>query len=686
MELVPLCPFEVGAFLWEAQPGQSSLTIVVKGTFTLAPGELRVAPAQDPLAEERHLDDNALASLHWPGDFAPVKRKVDVTLVGHAYAPGGHAIDSLEARLSVGDLRKTVRVSGDRTWTRDASLQLVPSAPAPFVRMPLRYERAALSADNPAGFDRNLEAKAGAPALPNLERVEGSGIPCFGPISPQWRSRRRVLDEASMFWAYGVARAPREDAPPIGPAPPRFDFAFFNAAPPDQQIDLLRAGAPIVLDHLHPDHPRLEARVPAMRPQVFRVPPQGRVEEIILRCDTLWIDTDRSVVVLTWRGLAEAPNGADGVGTLVMDADPEGKKLRWERVEKSLAEVRPPTLRLPSGGVSVQPKPRIPAASSGPDPLAVRYDGRGRPPEGPPSGREIVPTQALGPSGFIPDEGPAAPVNPVVPAIQERPAPAIDLHRKAIPAATPPTPVAPPTPIVPVAPPAAPAPTPPAPAVTEGDGAPTEPIRPAPRPVPPPKMAAPPVAPEGPAPVRPLMVLGGTPRPSPGRPPPPVEAQGQLQKPVRPVIPRDAGPALRKDIDVQRYGTIAAELAHKGESRAAVLKAHLLTEPAWSLVDQHWKKAIAQETEEGGRTLLLAFDEAYLATQQRLGKPVGVLEYARIQVGIERGEVGRALAELSLELGDLMRLQRVWTKRLADSPDLAADLDRAVEDARRNMV
>ncbi|MFT3774528.1 MAG: DUF2169 domain-containing protein [Minicystis sp.] len=688
MEIVPLCPFEAGAFLWEAEPGQPSLTIVVKGTFTLAPGELRVAPAQDPLGEERHLEDSALASLHWPGDFAPVKRRVDVTAVGHAYAPGGRAVESLVARLTVGDLDKAVRVTGDRAWTRDPNLQLVPGPPAPFVRMPLRYERAALSADNPVGFDRGAPAKAGSVAAPNLEREGASGFPCFGPISPQWRSRRRMLDESAMFWAYGVARAPREGAPPIGPAPPRFDFSFFNAAPPDQQIDLLRAGTPLVLDHLHPEHARLEARVPSMRPQVFRVPPQGvgtgRVEEIILRCDTLWIDTDRSVLVLTWRGLADAAGGPTNVGTLVVDADPEGKKLRWDRVEKRLAEVRPPTLRLPSGGMSVKPAPRAEAAAVGPDPLAVRYDGRAKPPEGPPGARAEVMTQALGPDGLVPESLRDDPTNPLDPPTRERLGPiGPPAHKGAgatipmAPARVPPPPIAAPRPVMDQA---------------------------RPRPVPPPRLAAPPVAPERPAPPvapekpapvstekpepsRPIMILGAAPRPALGRPPPPVEAPNQLStKAIRVAPPREAGPALRKDLDVARYGTICAELAHKGDDRAAVLKAHLLTEPAWAIVDQHWKKAIAQETEEGGRALLIAFDEAYLAAQQRLGKPVGVAEYARILVGIERGEVGRVLADLALELGDLMRLQRVWTKRLADSPELSAELTRAVEDARRTMV
>lgn len=584
MDTVSLCPFEAGAFVWEAAPGESSLTVLVKGTFTLAPGELVVAPGQDPLAGERHLEDSALASLYWSGDYAPVKRKVDVTLVGSAYASGDRPVTSLVARLAVGDFAKAVRVTGDRAWALEGGQagQLRAGAPAPFLRLPLRYERAALSADNPVGFDGNAPAVQGAPAAPNLEPVDGDArarVPCFGPVAPSWRARRKLLDDAAVFWAYGVVRAPYAGAPSLGPAPARFDFAFFNSAPVDQQIDLLRAGTPIVLEHLHPEHPRLETRLSPLRPQVFRVPPAdalaARVEEIILRCDSLWIDTDRGVVVLTWRGVADAPGGEARVGTLVVDADPQGKKLRWDRVEKRFAEVHVPTERLPGADA-----PR-PSRASAPllDPLSVRHDGR-RPA---PGARESAP--AIAPADLHFD----------------------DLTQR----------IEPPS-----------------------DRAPTA------------LMAA-----------------------KPGRGLP----AGKAQR----ATPGDAGPALRKDLTIDRYAELVVALGRAGAARGAVLKAHLLTEPGWTMVDQRWKTALAREAEEGGRALLLAFDEAFLAEQSRLGKPIGVAEYARIQVGLERGQVGRVLGELELELADLMRLQRVWAKRLAESAELTAKLARAVEEGRK---
>jgi hypothetical protein len=536
VSVVSLCVFPAGVILWEASPGQLSLTVIVKATFALVPGEAVVAPAQDPLREERHWDDNGLASLHSPGDFAPSKRRVDVTLAGHAYAPRGEPATSIVARLVVGDLVKAVRVTGDRVWTPGARKVLEPGPPSPFVRMPLRYERAALSADDPLGIDANAPPVPGAPALANLELPDnprvtmGAGPPnprgeataCFGPVASTWRARRRLLDEEAMFWAYGIARDPRSEAgdraPPLGPAPPRFDFAFFNTAPADQQLDLLRPGTPIALTHLHPQHALLETRLPAMRPQVFRVPPQdtprARVEEIALRCDSLWIDTDRAVAVVTWRGLADVGPSAASVGRIVVSADPQGKKQRWDRVEKRLGEQVMPTLRLGPDGLPPSEAPD----DAPPDPLARRHDTlKGQRPEGGEPAESLVWD---------------APTNPLDRGSD-------DDRTQALPELSP---------------------------VRDGGSAP--------------------------------------------KPPKPVTMEAPASRP--PGVPRPGAPSSRKDSTLE----------------------------------------------------------------------VDVATYARLQIAVERGEVGGVLSDLQLTLGDLLRLQRAWTRRVAASPRLAAELARAVEAAR----
>src|SRR5262249_44940511 len=112
LEIYALCPFRVGTLLWEAQPGELSLTVTVKATFRLVPGgEATVAPEQDELGDDRHWDDDARASLFRPGDLVPLKRRVDVVLVGHAYAPGGAPTRSMTARLRVGEIDKSILVT-----------------------------------------------------------------------------------------------------------------------------------------------------------------------------------------------------------------------------------------------------------------------------------------------------------------------------------------------------------------------------------------------------------------------------------------------------------------------------------------------------------------------------------------------------------------------------------------------
>jgi hypothetical protein len=139
-------------------------------------------------------------------------------------------------------------------------------------------------------------------SLPNLQQpglsaaglhevIEPTG---FGPIAPRWAVRRDKLGE----------RAPdvgerRWDGETLGPD---FDADYFQTAPLDQVIDELHADEAIVLENLHPDHPDLVTRLPGVRPVVRVEAPDLPAWELALVADTLWIDTDRSICTLTWRG------------------------------------------------------------------------------------------------------------------------------------------------------------------------------------------------------------------------------------------------------------------------------------------------------------------------------------------------------------------------------------------------
>jgi len=585
-------------------------------------GEATIAAEQEPIGDDRHWDGNGLASLFYPSDYAPLKRRVDVCLVGHAYAPPGAPARELVATLRVGDFTKSIRVMGDRVWTSSAS-GLVPGAPAPFSRVPLRYERAALSADNPVGFDPHTPPMLAAPALPNLEPMSSEGAACFGPVAPTWRARRKLLDEASMFWVFGITGPSRRA---LGAAPKGFDFSFFNAAPTDQQIDLLRAGTPVELEHLHPEFPRLSTRLPALRPQVFYARPGAeRTEEVALRCDSLWIDTDRAIATLSFRGIAELRFGAREVegAALVVAADAAGKRLRFERLRPALERAYPGALAyLPPSPIEGDPDD---------DPLARRHDAVKWPPPGTDScadaGTDSVAVADTGTASVVPTD--SASVSASVAAS---------------------APVAPPAPVA--APVAAPAPvTASAPVAAsadedddEFDNLPT--------------------------------TVGVLPKKLTESAP-----QGSSQ-------PRhESAEGAPEGISLPRYAAISVELTQKGVDRSAALARHGLSVAAWTAVNRHWQRAMGPAAGEEGKALSATFDEAYLgAMAELLGKTIGPAAYARVVVGLERREMNRVLAELEVQLGDLMRIKRVWERKVEKDAALAAEVNAAIRALREGRA
>ncbi|MFO0758099.1 MAG: DUF2169 domain-containing protein [Byssovorax sp.] len=299
MEIVSLSGLPVGSLLWQKRPGQFMLTVVCKATFSLQQGEMPLAAEQEPINESDRPWSQDIQSLYAAADLVPIKPRVDVILVGQAYAPEGMPQSSLVARITVGDVDKSVEIFGDRVLRPDGSIQEGP----PFTRMPLLYERAAggPSTQNPVGMSFEERDAYGGVALPNLlvpgAAIRMNGEPIepigFGPIASTWPVRLDRLGRHASMWSpdHLHRRALPDDVDP----------AYFNAAPPDQRSQSLRDDEHLFLDNLHPEHDHLAARLPGIRPQAF-VDRRGNVQEVQLRCDTLWIDTARLVCTLTWRG------------------------------------------------------------------------------------------------------------------------------------------------------------------------------------------------------------------------------------------------------------------------------------------------------------------------------------------------------------------------------------------------
>ncbi|MFT3772227.1 MAG: DUF2169 domain-containing protein [Minicystis sp.] len=279
-----------GTRTWTSR-SQLRVTVVVKGTFAIVPGgEITPVAAAPLVVDDEHHGGHPAHSLRAAGELAAYLRRVDVLLTGHAHAPPGQAVTALTARLILGRDRevlvnKSIRVQGD--WSEQtgelSALQ----------HMPLIYERALGgpgSDENPAGV-----GLAGGRS-PNLVDPRGRPVPaCFAPIPRRWPVRARLLGDLDP----GALEAK------VPALPDTFDWAYFQAAPADQQIDKLRGDEVIVLEGMHPTLPRVETRLPGARAlaKVYGPGPElvsGR--PLALRADTLHIDTTGQTCTILWRG------------------------------------------------------------------------------------------------------------------------------------------------------------------------------------------------------------------------------------------------------------------------------------------------------------------------------------------------------------------------------------------------
>jgi hypothetical protein len=340
MDVVSASALRLGSLLWQPRRGSYTLTVVAKATFRLAPGEAVFADEQEyPSEIDKYYSGDLARCIYSPSDLVPRKRRADVLLVGHAYAPDGAPVRSLLAWLVAGKVDKEIEVFGDRALKPDGRIAEGPG----FAKMSLAYERAAGGPDtaNPVGVRTGEGARAdtyGFVPLPNLERPGRTSIgrsvvidPIgFGPVSPTWPARRRLLGAHEGV----VAGTALKDAP----LPEDFDFSYFNAAPQDQQADTISETERIVLQNLHPELPRLVMTLPGLHPRAFVLREGAAPKDLAMKCDTLWIDTDRAICTLTWRGQV-ALEARHEPGRVLIGMEKAGQRVELAQLEALAEEV-----------------------------------------------------------------------------------------------------------------------------------------------------------------------------------------------------------------------------------------------------------------------------------------------------------------------------------------------------------
>ncbi len=414
LPVLTLTPASAGVVRWTLA-GQPRATVVAKATFSLRQDE----PAVPTEPEEIVRSDEPASgteSVRRASDLAPRLRGARVLVRGHACAPAGKAVRSLQARVAVfrdGQwlIDKTLHVYGDRP-SHDVE-------PAPFVRMPLNYERAVGgpgNAENPVGAADGM-------LLPNIFDAQGSERPAgFGPIARTWKPRSD--------WA-------SPGGPPEAPdVSDNFNLDFFDPAPRDQVFDKIRGDEWISLEGLHPDLTAAMCCLPGFSATAFlaTLGSDKPATRLALAADTLLIDTQQWLVSILFRGdlpLSHGPATREG---FVVHVGPEGSVIHLpskaelgERLfgvqaspavkrgafagDESTAVVSLPALRSvptlpfvvpePDTAVPTPTPPRPPASSLPFEPTSV-FDFASLPSRPPPAAVTIDDSETLPPPSATP--------------------------------------------------------------------------------------------------------------------------------------------------------------------------------------------------------------------------------------------------------------------------------------------
>jgi hypothetical protein len=263
-QIVNRTPYSAAQGWVRGLEGAETWLVVVKATFDIAPdGTTRIAAEQPPpVRSPVYWGEPGMSSIRYDTDFVLAKQTTDVIVNGAAHAPRGTALRQLDVSLRVGDIRKNVRVFGNRFWGVGAAWI---TAPEPFESMPLRFEHAFGGIDpksgekggfywpNPVGtgFATTREHAANS-RLPNLELVDAPirswddrPAPAgFGVVASHWQSRAQLAGTYDAAW--------EGDRQPL--LPHDFRIEHYQTSPRDQRPpSFLRGGELVVCRGMTPN-------------------------------------------------------------------------------------------------------------------------------------------------------------------------------------------------------------------------------------------------------------------------------------------------------------------------------------------------------------------------------------------------------------------------------------------------
>ena len=238
----------------------------------------------------------------------------EMLLAGNAYAPGTEDITRMNVSASVGKLKKTLQIMGDRRW--NGRFLRKASSPGPFRSMPLNFTRSyggAGFSENPAGkgvISEENRPSDGFFELPNIyhcdEKTAADSAPrtpvSFGPLDVMQPQRSRFHGTFDQSWLDNIHPGFPLDTNPL----------FFNAASEDQHIKgFFSPGEAFEIQGMHPESAIIQGHLPQLRARAFVsqiVDGETEFHEVATAIDTVWFFPDLDIGVVVYRGTLHVQN------------------------------------------------------------------------------------------------------------------------------------------------------------------------------------------------------------------------------------------------------------------------------------------------------------------------------------------------------------------------------------------
>ncbi len=242
-------------------------------------------------------------------DSGEPKRRAEVVVFGHYFAPGNKPVLQHGVRVALGPIDKSIRVTGHREWATDAQGRVVPTSPEPFTSLPIDWKYAFGGPGfpaNPGGRGYWPEDTRSADArypLPLLEypadvltspddMIAPAGL---GPRDIMLPARQQYAGTYDRYWADNHAPGLAQDA----------TLDLFQVAATDQQFQGFIGGRePFTVENMHPEQPVQSGQLPGVRARAFvrRTEAPEKLEELPLATDSAILFPGIGLGLLIHRG------------------------------------------------------------------------------------------------------------------------------------------------------------------------------------------------------------------------------------------------------------------------------------------------------------------------------------------------------------------------------------------------